>query len=243
MTIALAPTQQAVLKALGAVLTGMLPSGIPIFVGQSNRVPEPKTSDFVIMTPVRRERIETNVDSGADVCFTGSIAGTTLTVSAIPLGAIAAGATLFGSGVADNSSIVSQLSGPAGGVGTYKVAPTQAAPSQKMASGATQVLQPTNIVVQLDVHGPNGADNAQKISTLFRDDYAVQQFAKSGIDVSPLLAEDPKQLPFLNAEQQYEDRWVLEAQMQVNEIVTFPQQFADALDVDLVDVDAVYPPA
>ena len=240
MTIALAPNQSAILKALRSFLLGILPSKVEVILAQVNRVPEPKAKDFVLMTPIRRDRLETNVDSGNDACVVGSIAGNVLTVTAVLIGALQVGATLYGSGLSPNTSITSFVSGT-GGVGTYKVSPSQAAPSQKIGAGSMDYLQPTRVVIQLDVHGPNGADNAQIISTLFRDDYAVQQFATSGIDVSPLYADDPKQLPFLNAEEQYEDRWVVEAHMQANEIVTAPQQFADSLVVGLIDVDERYP--
>lgn len=242
MTASIDLTQTATLKSLGTFLAGILPSGVEVFVGQTNRVPEPKTADFVVMTPIRRERIETNVDESADVSFTGSIAGNILSVSAVAFGQVLVDATVFGVGVAVGTIITGQITGSAGGIGTYSVTPAQTVLSGDLATGATGALQPTNIVVQLDVHGPNGADNAQRISTLLRDDYAVQQFASYGPDVTPLHADDPKQLPFLNAEQQYEDRWVIEAMLQANVVVSVPQQFADAASVEVISVDAAYTP-
>jgi hypothetical protein len=110
-----------------------------------------------------------------------------------------------------------------------------------MASGGQIFLQPTRITVQLDVHGPNSAENAQTISTLFRDDFAVQAFKASGFDVTPLYSADPRQLPFENENQQTENRWVVDAVMQSNQTIRAPQQFADELDVDVIDVDAQYP--
>lgn len=241
MTIALAPNQSAILKALRTFLLGILPSKVEVILSQVNRVPEPKSKDFVLMTPIRRERLETNVDSGVDASVVGSISGNVLTVTSVLIGELDLGATLFGTGLADDTAITSFSSGT-GGPGTYKVSPSQTAASQKIGAGSMDYLRPTNVVVQLDVHGPNGPDNAQKISTLMRDDYAVQQFATYGVDVTPLLADDPKQLPFLNAEQQYEDRWVIEAMLQANEVVSVQQQFADQASVEVVSVDAAYPP-
>ena len=55
---------------------------------------------------------------------TGSISGNVLTVTAVGSGTLVAGATLSGTGgggVASGTKIVSQLSGTAGGVGTYAV--------------------------------------------------------------------------------------------------------------------------
>ena len=79
VTIALAPDQSAVLKALRTFLLSILPSKVEVILAQVNRVPEPKAKDFVLMTPIRRERLETNVDSAADACVVGSIAGNILT--------------------------------------------------------------------------------------------------------------------------------------------------------------------
>jgi hypothetical protein len=103
------------------------------------------------------------------------------------------------------------------------------------------VLQPTKLCFQLDVHGPASSDNSQIISTLFRDDFAVQAFAQSGFDISPLYADDPIQMPFINAENAYEVRYVVQAFLQANQIVVVNQDFADQVDVGLVSVDAVYP--
>lgn len=99
-------------------------------------------------------------------------------------------------------------------------------------------LNGVKVTIQLDVHGPNSTDNAQVISTLIRDDYAVQSFLASGFDVAPLYASEPRQLPFLNAEDQYETRWVVDAVLQANPVVTVAQDFADELEANLFRADA-----
>jgi hypothetical protein len=77
---------------------------------------------------------------------------------------------------------------------------------------------------------------AQTVSTLFRDDFAVQQFANQdpNYGVAPLLADDPKQVPFLNAEQQYETRWVVDVKLQTNQVIDWPMQFADQLAITIL---------
>jgi hypothetical protein len=110
------------------------------------------------------------------------------------------------------------------------------------APSAMDRMQPTQVLVQLDVHGPNSTDNCQIITTTFRSDYATTFFAASGKEIQPLYADDGHQMPFINGEQQYEDRWVIQAVLQANPIVSTPQQFADTLTVDLVEVDTTYPP-
>ena len=57
--------------------------------------------------------------------FTGSISGTTLTVTAVADGIVALGGTLFAAGIADGTTVVKFLSGKSGGVGTYQVSAAQ----------------------------------------------------------------------------------------------------------------------
>jgi hypothetical protein len=236
--IAVTPDQTATLKALGQFLAAVLPAGTPIFVGQANRVPTPKQANFAVMTPTRRVRLETNTDRGADVSVIGSIAGTTLTVTELLIGTLEVGATLYGSGVTANTTVTALGTGT-GSIGTYTVSPAQTVASTKMGAGSEDVLQPTQVVVQIDVHGPAGADNAQIISTLFRDEYGVSLFETYNAGVIPLFTEDPRQLPFITGEQQYEDRWVVEAMLQVNAVVTVPEQYADSITVEPISVDTI----
>lgn len=222
-----------------------LNTGVIVLLGQANRISEPAAQSFVVMTPIYRERLETNVDSYVDCFFQASIGGTdddVLTVDSIAYGKLTVGAQLFGNGIAVNTLILSQLSGPAGGLGTYKLNNSQIVSQQGMACGVNKMLQPVKLTVQLDVHGPGSADYALIISTAFRDDYGAQLFAASGFDVAPLYADDPKQVPFINAEQEFEDRWIVEATMQANQSVVVPQQFFDNIQVNLKNVDATYPP-
>lgn len=218
-------------------------TSVDVILGQVNRVPEPLGPDFIEMWATRRERLETNIDTYADVAFTATIAGNVMTVLSVQLGVIAIGSGVFGVGVQPNTLITGQLSGSTGGSGTYSVNPMQTITSpQIMAAGVGYYLQPTKVTVQCDVHGPNSADNAQVISTLFRDEYAVDLIQAINPAITPLYADDPKQIPFINAEQQYETRWIVEALLQANQTVAASQEFADKASVGLIDVDVVYPP-
>jgi hypothetical protein len=164
MSVTLSLTESQTLTALRSFLISILPAGTEVVKAQDNRVPEPRGENFVTMTPILRDRLETNVHTYSD---------------------------------------------------GYPSAPS-----------TKSILEPTKVTVQLDVHGPASADNAQVISTLFRDEYAVTAFAATGFDVTPLYADDPKQVPFVNGEQQVEERWIVEAVMQCNPSITVPQDFA-----------------
>jgi hypothetical protein len=240
VALAVAPTQSAALTALRSFLVGILAAGVEVMQGQDNRVPEPAARDFVVMTPIMRRRLATNVDSYSDVLYTGSIAGTTLTVSAVTYGALAVGKPVFGVGVTDGTMITALGTG-SGGTGTYTVSPGQTVSSRELASGQELLKQPTEWTVQLDVHGPNGGDNAQLISTMLRDEYATRRFVELGDFAVPLYADDPKQLAFIDSEKQFENRWVITACLQINPVVAAPQQFADDIDVPLIPADIVYP--
>jgi hypothetical protein len=248
MSFAPTPDQSGVQTALRNFLITVLPVGVDVLEGQDNRSPEPSGSDFVVFTTLRRTRLATNFDTVADVKFTGSIAGTVMTVTAVTRGVISAGAKVFGVGVAANTVISAQISGtPPGGIGTYTVAPTQTVSSETLSCGAKSLTQNTEISVQLDFHSADvgdSADLAQTVSTLFRDEFATRQFANQipNYGVTPLYSEDPRQVPFINENQAYETRWIVEALLQVNAAISVPQQFADSAVVDLVEVDAVYPP-
>lgn len=241
MAAALSQTEYDALVALRSFLLSILPQGVEVIRSEINRVAEPDSADFVVMTPILRERLSTNVQSYADVILTGSIAGSTLTVTAINLNDLAVGQSLFGENLTASTSITTLGSGT-GGVGTYTVTPAQTVASQQINAGTRANLQPTKITVQLDVHGPHSADNAQIISTLMRDSYACDQFAQSSTAIQPLYASEPRQSPFMNGEDQMEFRWSVDAVLQTNQSVSVPQEFADQVSVGLVSVEATYPP-
>lgn len=258
------PTQSQVQAALGAFLTAVLPplgaDGKPVSViaAVENRVPEPDGVAFVVMTPIRFQRLATNEDSSEDCKFTGSIAGNTLTVSAIDPtvgGAIVAGATIFGVGVAAATVVQAQLTGTPGGVGTYRVSGSQTVSLRTLSAGEVQMLQEAEVTVQLDFHSappadgtPNPAaagDMAQTVATTFRDEFAATFFAGLAPplnSVAPFTADDPRYVPFWNDQQQAESRWVSEVRLQVNQTISIPKTYADVVSIIPVNINAAYPP-
>ena len=99
----------------------------------------------------------------------------------------------------------------------------------------------TQATIQCDVHGPNGADNAQVMATLLRSGYACDLFAAQGSPVRPLYVVDPKQMPFADGEQQYEDRWTVDVVLQLNPTVHAPQDFANTLTIVTLEVETQLP--
>ena len=222
--------EKAVFTALRTFLVSVLPPSVEVIRAQVNRVASPK-GPFVTMTPLSRRRLATNVDEFNDASLVGSIAGTVLTVTAVSFGIVRVGAPVYGDGVLEGTTVVA--SNPDG---TFTVSQAQTVASRPLFAGVGEYMQSTEITVQLDVYGAGSSDNTQIISTLFRDEYACASFSASGYDVQPLYTSEPRQMPFITGENQYEDRWSIDVVLQANPVVTAPQQFAGALSVVLVPV-------
>ena len=152
------------------------------------------------------------------------------------------GQNIYGVGIATGTVITGQTSGPPGGNGLYTVSISQTVGTELMGAGLVNSLSPMAVTVQLDVHGPNSADNAQRLVTLFRDDVACEFFsANESLEIAPLYIDEGSQIPFINAAQQYENRWVLRARLQANPTVATGMQFADTLEAGLIEVEANFP--
>lgn len=249
MTIS--PTQSNLTTAVRRFLLDVLDPGVEVILFGDNRVPEPKGGSFVIMTPVRFDRLATNRDSSLDLKMTGSIAGGEMDITDISprsRGTVQIGTRIFGVDVAANTVVIALGTGT-GGVGTYTVAPAQTISSRTLSGGKQRLVQPAQASVQLDFHNapqgtPAASDMAQTVSTVLRDGVGVSMFANQvpNYGVSPLYADDPRQMPFVNDQQQYEWRWVLAAEFQVDQQVDIAQEYADSVIVGLIEVDERYPP-
>jgi hypothetical protein len=78
---------------------------------------------------------------------TGSIATTTLTVTAIASGEVTVGQTITGTGVTAGTKITGQLTGTAGGIGTYSVSASQTVASTTITGSYDAVVLPTKVPV------------------------------------------------------------------------------------------------
>ncbi len=81
--------------------------------------------------------------------------------------------------------------------------------------------------LQLDIHGPGGSDIASAIVAVFTDDYGVGILEPLGL--GPLFASEGHQIPFKNAEDQYEDRWIMTLSAQIKPTVSTTIQSAVTL--------------
>lgn len=103
------------------------------------------------------------------------------------------------------------------------------------AEGTNTVTRSTGFQCTLDIYGPEGSDNAQVVSTLLRDAYGCDFLAPYGIQ--PLWCDDGQQMPLVNGEFQYENRWMVRVALQANPAVVVPQEFADSVITTLTRAD------
>lgn len=94
------------------------------------------------------------------------------------------------------------------------------------APGPQTVEERQQVSVQLDVYGPSSGEWADILTALLRDNVGCLALAPT---CTPLYADDPIRAPLTNAEAQYEDRWIVQAVLQYNQIVTVSQDYAVAL--------------
>jgi hypothetical protein len=230
-------------QAVGTFLQTVLPSGVVIIEGQDSSVPEPVGVNYVVMTPLVRSRLVTNLDLYADVEMTASIAGGVLTVTAVRFGVIlvASQPKVWGvnGDVPDGTFILEQLTGAPGGIGTYQLNSfTLSASGETMACGNMFMTDCVDLTMQLDVHSNNvrdGSDIASTITAVLRDGVAADFFDYDTTyqGITPLYADEARQVPFQNAEQNWESRWVVDAHFQVNVVLTVPMQFATAAQITI----------
>lgn len=101
------------------------------------------------------------------------------------------------------------------------------------------IEQGTQLTVQLDCYGALSSDWAVMLSTLLRDEAACTALAPL---MAPLYANDPILAPWVDGEEQYEERWIVGAVLQYNPVTSTAQEFANAAEVALINVDEAYPP-
>lgn len=111
---------------------------------------------------------------------------------------------------------------------------------QDVAPTTIDIEQAVQLTMQLDCYGAQSGDWATILSTVLRDEFSID--ALKATPIVPLYTDEPRFAPLVDGEEQYERRWIVEAYIQYNPVTSTPQQFADTLDVGLINVDVSYPP-
>lgn len=88
--------------------------------------------------------------------------------------------------------------------------------------------QGDSLKVQMDFYGAAAGEWAKAVVMMFRTPYAVEHFPAG---IKPLYCGDAIQAPLVTGEQQYEQRWTVDATLQFNASVTVPQDFFDTASI------------
>lgn len=104
---------------------------------------------------------------------------------------------------------------------------------------AKNISAATEYQIQVDMYGDASGEWAQIVQTLLRDEYGTEAFPPG---IQPLHADDPIQLPLINGEHQFEQRWKLQVFIQYDPIIAVSSQSATMLQVGLKEVDKTFKP-
>ena len=182
MPLVVSPTQDDVLTAVRTLLLSIVPTGTIVLRGPVDRAAQP-IADHILVTPVHRERLRTNLYLD------------------------------------------------------------HAPPPGPDPNGTVDMEQGTKLELQVDFYGETGGESGpaawmDAFTTVWRSEYAVDALAPT---CSPLYADEGRMMPLVTGEEQYLERWMVRAFLQYNPVTTAPQEYADVLDVTLINVDERYP--
>lgn len=96
-------------------------------------------------------------------------------------------------------------------------------------TGVVNIERHTTYSYQVDCYGQLGADVADIIAIAWRSLWGCDRL--EGAAITPLYADEPVQLNVANSEAIYEQRFMLKLYAQVNQVVTLPQDFFNAVVV------------
>lgn len=96
-----------------------------------------------------------------------------------------------------------------------------------------------DVKVQIDCYGSSSNQWATMLQTLLRDDVGCLALAPT---CQPLYTSEPFLSPLEDSEDQYEQRWTLEAELQYNPVTSTAPEFAATLVATVVNVEEAYPP-
>ncbi|MCM1513229.1 MAG: hypothetical protein NC112_09020 [Oxalobacter formigenes] len=92
------------------------------------------------------------------------------------------------------------------------------------------ILTRMQCAFQVDFYGRESGDLAQTFVNLVNDQYAYNVFPEN---IKPLYCSDPSQMPLIDGEKQYTERWRVDMQLQANPAASVPMTFFDKADINL----------
>lgn len=91
--------------------------------------------------------------------------------------------------------------------------------------------------IQVDIYGPDAGDRAITLETVFSSDYGYDGIKARDERIAPLYSTAAIQAPMIDAEQQWQERYMLTISLQVHMTASFPQDYFDKANIKAKLVD------
>ena len=102
------------------------------------------------------------------------------------------------------------------------------------AMGYTEVRQAD---IQIDIYGDNAGDRAIALETVFTSGYGYEKIKALDERLAPLYSSAAIQAPMINAEKQWQERYIITLSLQAHITVSFPQDYFDKAEITTQQVD------
>ncbi|HCB2886492.1 TPA: hypothetical protein SCR51_004869 [Citrobacter freundii] len=100
--------------------------------------------------------------------------------------------------------------------------------------GYTEVRQAD---IQIDIYGDNAGDRAIALETVFASSFGYEKIKELDERLAPLYSSAAIQAPMINAESQWQERYLLTLSLQAHITVSFPQDYFDKAEITSQQVD------
>lgn len=91
--------------------------------------------------------------------------------------------------------------------------------------------------IQVDLYGPDSGNRAIELETLFASSYGYDTIKELDERLAPLYSSEAIQAPMINAESQWQERYIITLHIQAHITVTLRQDYFDHADITLEQVD------
>jgi len=100
--------------------------------------------------------------------------------------------------------------------------------------GYTEVRQAD---IQVDIYGAGAGDRAVTLETLFSSSFGYEKIKSIDARLAPLFASAAIQAPMINAEKQWQERYIVTLSLQAHITVSLPQDYFDKAEITTQQVD------
>lgn len=104
--------------------------------------------------------------------------------------------------------------------------------------GYTEVRQAD---IQIDIYGDNAGDRAIALETVFTSGYAYDKIKALDERMAPLYSSPAIQAPMVNAERQWQERYIVTLSLQAHITVSISQDYFDQVNFHIEQADKANP--